>query len=146
MYSMARTAAFQRTVRALGLLEKHQHQGDSATSSQWTFMLLGMYLRRLNASFLLGMAVYLITARASAWYYGTAILTLCCVGSLLIATTPWLRLGLADITASLVAELERRRDWYRTVHDASRLHTVEELLLHIRSSAPRILRPSGLDR
>jgi hypothetical protein len=135
MYSMARTAAFQRTVRALGLMQDAPHGARPSVSSQRTLILLSMYLRRVNAMFLLGMALYLLTARASAWYYGTAVLALCCLGSALITPAPWLRLGANEMTSALVAELERRRERYRMVRDAGRLETVEDLLRCIRSSS-----------
>jgi hypothetical protein len=146
MYSMARTAAFQRTVNTLGLLQKDHSEGGSETFSQRTLILLGMYLRRVNVTFLLSMAVYFITARASAWYYGTAILALCWIGSLLIVSMPQLHLCTADVASALVKDLEQRRAWYRAAHDASRLQTVEGLLVRIRSSAPHTSRASELHR
>jgi len=34
----------------------------------------------------------------------------------------------------LVAELQRRRDWYARLHDPARLQAVDELLLRLRSA------------
>jgi hypothetical protein len=146
IYSLARTAAFERTVRVLGLLQAEKSEEPSDTSSKRTLLVLGMYLRRVNVTFLLGMAVYLITTRASAWYYGAAILTLCWVASLLIVSMPQLHLGTADVASALVKDLEQRREWYQRIHDASRLQTVEGLLGRIRSSAPRTSHASELHR
>jgi hypothetical protein len=134
MYLMAYTAAVQRTVRALGLLDPRRSGGPAGTRSQCGILLLGIYLRRLNAAFLLGMVLYLITSRASTWYYGAGIVVLCWIGSLLLGSRPWLRLGKREIIAVLVGELERRRDWYRNARDAVRLQAVEELLARIRSN------------
>lgn len=133
MYSMARTVAFRRTVCTLGLLRREERGDSSETAPQAPRILVDMLLRRLNVAFLLGVAVYLFSARASAWYYGTALLALCWIGSLMLASAPWLRLGTAEVTTELIAELERRRDLYRTVHDTSRLRTVEVLLRRIRA-------------
>jgi hypothetical protein len=132
IYSMAYTAAFQRTVRALGLRRAGESEGSAGAHPQ-VVILLGIYLKRLNAAFLLGIAVYLITSRVSTWYYGVAIVVLCWIGSLLIGSMPWLRLGGAEVVAVLLADLERRRQWYRIAHDAARLQAVEELLARIRS-------------
>jgi hypothetical protein len=132
MYLMAYTAAFQRTVRALGFPRAGESEGPASARPQ-VVILLGIYLKRLNAAFLLGTAVYLITSRASNWYYGVAVVVLCWIGSLLIGSMPWLRLGGAEMVAVLLADLERRRQWYRVAHDAARLHAVEELLARIRS-------------
>src|SRR5512138_3895830 len=129
MYCMARTAAFQRTIRTLGLLRSQESAAAECLSSERAIILLGVYVGKLNVTFLLGIAVYLITARSSAWYYGLLILVLCWVGSLLMAATPWLRLGMTEVMAALVADLERRREWYRMCKDASRLRTIEDLLL-----------------
>jgi hypothetical protein len=146
IYSMARTAAFERTVRALGLLQIEKPEEPSDTSSRRALLVLGMYLRRVNVTFLLGMAVYFVTARASAWYYGAAVLTLCWVASLLILSMPRLHLGTADVASALVKDLEQRREWYRAGRDTSRLQTVEGLLVRIRSSAPRASHASELHR
>lgn len=132
MYFSAYTVAVQRTIRTLGLFDRGESDRSNSTHSQCV-ILLGMCLTKLNAAFLLGLAVYLITSRASTWYYGVAIVALCWVGSLFIGSVPHLRPGSAQIIAILVAELERRREWYRSARDAARLQAVEELLARIRS-------------
>jgi hypothetical protein len=132
MYFMAYTAAVQRTMRALGLLHATD-SGSAGASSCRTLILLSMYLTRLNVAFLLGMIVYAITARASIWYAGAAVLALCWMGSLLIRSMPCLQLGSADMIAVLIADLERRREWYKNARDTVRLQAAEELLIHIRS-------------
>jgi hypothetical protein len=137
MFFMAFAAAVQRTIRALDLLNAGTREGPSGISSQRVLIVLGIYLRPLNAAVLLAVAVYLITARASAWYYGVAIVVLCWIGSLLIGTTPFLRPCSSQMLGLLAADLERRREWYRNTHNAARLSAVEELLGRIRSS-PRI--------
>jgi hypothetical protein len=97
-------------------------------------ILLGIYVTRLNSAFLVGILVYLLTARASAWYYGTAIVVLCWIGSFLVGSADFLRPGSPEMIRLLVAELERRRVWYARWPDATRLHAVDELLLCIRSA------------
>jgi hypothetical protein len=144
MFFMALASAVQRTVRALGLLHRRESEAPTDTPSQ-TLILLGIYLRRLNAAFLLAVVVYLITARASTWYYGVAIVVLCWIGSFLIGTTPCLRPCSSQMVGILAADLERRREWYRNAHNAARLSAVEELLDRIRS-IPRIQTAASLHR
>ncbi len=110
-----------------------------------TVIFLGIYLRWLNVAFLLAIAIYLIAARASAWYDGAALVALCWIGSLLIGTMARLRPNSAEMVALLLADLERQRAWYREGHDALRLHIVEGLLECVRS-APRARTAPGLDR
>ncbi len=129
MYFSAYTAAVRRTIRALGLFDRE----ESDRSHMQRVILLGTCLTKLNAAFLLGLAVYLTTSRASTWYYGMAIIVLCWVGSLLIGSASHLRPGSALMVAMLVAELERRRGWYRGARDAARLQAVEALITRIRS-------------
>ncbi len=144
MFFMAYTAAVQRTIRALGLLHPRESEGATGTRS-YALILLGIYLRRLNAVFLLGMAVYLITSRASTWYSGATIVILCWIGSLLLDSISYLRPGSAAMIAVLVTELERRRERYRKARDAARLQAAEELLDHIRS-IPRMQTVRGGNR
>jgi len=132
MVFTALTTAVQRTIRALDLLHPEASSGGEGTSSQ-RVILLGICLKRLNAAFLLGVAVYLIISRASSWYYGAGIVALCWLGSLLIGSSSNLRPGSARMIAVLVAELERRRKWYRYARDTVRLQAVEALLARVRS-------------
>ncbi len=142
MLMMAYTSAVQRTIRALGLL--HRTQGaDARVARSQTMILLGMYLTKLNVAFLVGMVVYAAVRKASTPYHAIAVLLLCWIGSLLIASTSRLRPGSAQMVGALVSELERRRAWYERLHDAVRLHAAEELLARIRSArrveaAPRV--------
>jgi hypothetical protein len=122
----------QRTIHALGLL-RSRNSGSAGASSPGIIILLGIYLTRLNVAFLVGMVVYFVTSRASTWYYGVGIVVLCWIGSVFIGSMPWLRLGRAEMVTVLIAELERRREWYRNARDGARLGAVEELLLHIRA-------------
>jgi len=145
MFFMAFASAVQRTIRALGLLNPGTQEGPSGISSQRVLIVLGMYLKPLNAAFLLALAVYLITARASAWYYGAAIVVLCWIGSLVLGTSPFLRPASSQLVGLLTADLERRREWYRNTHNAAHLSAVEELLGRIRSS-PRIQSAASLHR
>ena len=144
MVLSALTTAIQRTIRALGLLRPGDSEGTDGTGLQ-RVILLGICLRRLNAAFLLGVAVYLIISRASTWYYGAGIVALCWLGSLLIGSNSYLRPGSAWTIGMLVADLERRRKWYGYAHDAVRLQAVEALLARIRSgsSLQTVGRPSG---
>ena len=141
MYAIAYTTAVQRTMRALELLHS-KDAGPAGVSSPGIIILLGIYLTRLNTAFVLGMAVYLITSRASTWYYGVGIVLLCWIGSVLIGSVPWLRLGRAEMVTVLILELERRRGWYRDARDSVRLGAVEELLLRIRA-AQKMPAPGG---
>jgi hypothetical protein len=133
MYFMAYTTAVRRTMRALGLLRPKDSERRTEGSSFHAIILLGIYLIRLNTAFVLGAIVYFITSRASTWYYGVGIVLLCWIGSVLIGSMPWLRLDRAEMVAVLIADLERRRDWYRRTRDGARLGAVEELLLRIRA-------------
>ncbi len=144
MIFMALASAVQRTIRTLGL---HRSRGSEipGEARAQTLILLRFYLRWLNATFLLGMAVYLVTSRASAWYNGVAIVALCWIGSLLIGGMPRLRPGSAEMVALLVADLERRRAWYRAAHNAIYLSAAEDLLIRVRS-IPRITTATGLHR
>ncbi|HSB70559.1 MAG TPA: hypothetical protein VLT62_14635 [Candidatus Methylomirabilis sp.] len=132
MFFMALTSAAQRTIRALGLFQPPESEVPVDARAQ-TMILLGIYLRRLNPTFLLAMGVYLIISRASTWYSGLAVVILCWIGSLLIGTTPFLRPGSFQVVALLVADLERRRAWYRNAGNPARLHAVEDLLVRLRS-------------
>ena len=132
IYCMARTLAVQRTIHALELCPREG--GDPARRRAQAVILLGIYLTRLNSAFLVGILVYLLTSRASAWYYGTGVVVLCWIGSLLMGSADVLRPGSTEMFNLLVAELERRRVWYARLHDAARLHAVDELLLRIRSA------------
>ena len=132
IYCMARTLAVQRTIHALELCPREG--GDPAGRRTQAVILLGIYVTRLNSAFLVGILVYLVTARASAWYYGTAIVVLCWIGSFIVGSADFLRPGSPEMIRLLVAELERRRVWYARWPDATRLHAVDELLLRIRSA------------
>jgi hypothetical protein len=144
IFFMALTSAVERSIRALGLLRFRDREAPTGTPAQ-NLILLGIYLRRLNAAFLLAVAVYLITSRASAWYYGVAVVALCWIGSLLMGATARLRPGSAEMVALLVADLERRRAWYRAAHDTARLDAVEDLLRRVRS-IPGVRTAPGLHR
>ena len=133
IYCMARTIAVQRTIRTLDLFRRETSEDPAGTRTQ-TVVLLGIYLTRLNSAFLVGILVYLLTSRASAWYYGTGVVVLCWIGSLLMGSADVLRPGSTEMFNLLVVELERRRVWYARLHDAARLHAVDELLLRIRSA------------
>jgi hypothetical protein len=133
MYCMARTAALQRTIHALELFRR-ETSGDPAGTRTQAAILLGIYVTRLNGAFLVGILVYLFTSRASTWYYGAGIVVLCWIGSLLVESAGFLRLGRTEMVGLLVAELQRRRDWYARLHDPTRLQAVNELLLRLRSA------------
>ncbi len=132
IYCMARTIAVQRTIHTLDLFRRETSEDPAGTRAQ-AVILLGIYLTRLNLAFLVGMVVYLLTSRASAWYYGTGVVVLCWTGSLLMGSAPFLHSGSTEMIRLLVAELECRRARYARLHDATRLHAVDELLLRIRS-------------
>ena len=133
IYCMARTIAVQRTIRTLDLFRREKSEDPAGTRTQ-TVVLLGIYLTRLNSAFLVGIVVYFLTSRASAWYYGAGVVVLCWIGSLLMGSADVLRPGSTEMFNLLVAELERRRVWYARLQDAARLHAVDELLLRIRSA------------
>ena len=133
IYCMARTIAIQRTIHTFDLFRRETSK-DPAGNRARAMILLGIYVTRLNSAFLVGILVYLVTARASAWYYGTAIVVLCWIGSFLVGSADFLRLGSPEMIRLLIAELERRRVRYARGLDATRLHAVDELLLRIRSA------------
>ena len=132
MFFMALASAVQRTIRALGLRRSGTSETPADAHAQ-TMIVLGIYMRWLNAAFLLAVAVYLIVARASTWYFGVALVTLCWIGSLLMGTMTRLRPDGAEMVTFVIANLERRRAWYRAAHNAAYLRAVEELLTRVRS-------------
>jgi hypothetical protein len=136
MFFMAFASAVQRTIRALDL-RRSETSETSAEARAHTVILLGVYLRWLNVTFLPAVAVYLLTARASAWYYGVTLVALCWIGGLLMGGTARLKPDSAQMVALLVADLERRRAWYRAAHNIAYLSAVEGLLRRLRS-VPRI--------
>ena len=144
MYFTAYTVAIERTLRALGLPPAEQSDTGTRTRVQ-SLIIIGMELTRLNAAFLLGMLVYLITARASAWYYGVLIVVLCVIGSALIGSASSLRPGSPEMVAAIMTYLERRREWYKNAGDVLRLQAVEDLLARIRSF-PKVQRERGVNR
>jgi hypothetical protein len=133
MYCMARTAALQRAIRTFDVCGR-ETGGEPTGRRTQALILLGIYVTRLNGAFLVGILVYLFTSRASAWYYGAGIVALCWIGSLLVGSTRFLRLGRTEMMGLLLAELQRRRDWYTHLHDAARLQAIDELLLRLRSA------------
>ena len=132
MFFMALASAVQRTIRALGLRRSAGSESPAQARAR-IMILLGVYLRWLNVAFLLAVAVYLIAARASTWYFGVALVTLCWIGSLLIGTMARLRPDGAELVTFVMADLERRRAQYRATHDAAYLSAVEDLLSRVRS-------------
>jgi hypothetical protein len=142
MLFMALASAVQRTIRALGLRRSGTSETPAEVRAQ-TMIVLGIYLRWVNAAFLLAVAVYLIAARASTWYVGVALVTLCWIGSLLMGTTARLRPDGAEMVTFVIADLERRREWYRAAHNAAYLHAVEDLLTRIRSAPGTHLHPGS---
>ena len=144
MYFTAYIVAIERTLRALGLPPAEESDTGTRSRAQ-SLIILGIELTRLNAAFLLGVVVYLITARASAWYYGVLIVVLCVIGSALIGSTSSLRPGSPEMVAAIMTDLERRREWYKNAGDVLRFQAVEDLLARIRSF-PRIQRERGVNR
>ncbi len=132
MLFMAVALAVQRAIRALGPRKSGEPDMPGEARAQ-TVIVLGVYLRWVNIAFLLAMAVYLIISRASAWYYGAAIIALCWIGSLLVGTTTRLQPHSSQMVALLVADLERRRQWYQAAHNTAYLSAVEDLLSRVRS-------------
>jgi len=61
-YCMARTAALQRTIHAMELFRR-ETSGDPAGTRTQAAILLGIYVTRLNGTFLVGILVYLFTSR-----------------------------------------------------------------------------------
>ena len=132
MFFMALASAVPRTISALGLRRSGTSETPAEARAQ-TVILLGIYMRWLNAAFLLAVAVYLIAARASTWHFGVALVTLCWIGSLLMSTMARLRPDGAEMVTFVIADLERRRAWYRAAHNTAYLHAVEDLLTRARS-------------
>lgn len=129
MYCSAYNGAMQRTLDLL-LAGKIGEADQSRVQGRIIF---SMRLTWINGMFLLGVAVYLIIARASTWYYGVLIVILCEVGSLLIRSILNLQPGSPKILAAIASELERRRGLYKNAGDSLRLRAVEELLARLRS-------------
>jgi hypothetical protein len=129
MYLSAYNGAMQRT---LGLLLTEKTGGEERSRTQ-VAIILGMQLGRINMMFLLGLAVYLIIARASAWYYGVFVVILCGVGSLLVRSILNLQPGSPKMLAAIASDLERRRELYKNGGDSLRLQAVEELLARLRA-------------
>jgi hypothetical protein len=129
MYRSAYTWVMQR---ALSLLLAREKGREDRTHAQ-VAIILGMQLTRINIVFLLGMADYLIVARASAWYYGLFIVVLCVVGGSLIRSILNLQPASPRIVTAVASDLERRRELYRSAGDSLRLQAVEELLARLRS-------------
>ena len=136
MFFMALAYAVQRTIRALGLRRSGTSETPAEARAQ-AMILLGIYLRWLNAAFLLAVAVYPIAARASTWYFGVALVALCWIGSLLMGTMARLRPDGTEMVTLVMADLERRRTRYRAARDTVYLHAVEDLLTRVRS-VPRL--------
>lgn len=129
MYLSAYNGAMQRT---LGLLLTEKIGGEERSRTQ-VAIIFGMQLTRINVTFLLGLAVYLIIARASTWYYGVLVVILGEVGSLLIRSILNLQPGSPRMLAAIASNLERRRELYKNAGDSLRLQAVEELLARLRS-------------
>ncbi len=129
MYLSAYNGAVQQTLRML-LTGK---TGEEDHSREQVAIVIGMQLRRINATFVLGVAVYLVVARASAWYHGVVVVVLCAVGGALIRSILNLHPGSPKILAAVASDLERRHRTYKSVGDSIRLHAVESLLARLRS-------------
>jgi len=129
MYLSAYNGAAQQT---LHLLLKGKTGEEDRTRTQ-VAIVIGMQLRRINATFVLGIAVYLIVARASAWYHGVVVVVLCGIGGVLIRSILNLHSGSPKILAAVASDLERRHRTYQSVGDSIRLHAVDSLLARLRS-------------
>ncbi len=129
MYLSAYNGAVQRT---LGLLLTGK-TGEEDQSRAQVAIIFGMQLTRINVTFLLGLAVYLIIARASTWYYGVLVVILGEIGSLLIRSILNLQPGSPRMLAAIASDLEWRRRLYKNAGDSHRLQAVEELLARLRS-------------
>ena len=129
MYLSAYHLAMQRT---LGLLLTGRPEREDRSRAEMA-IIFGMQLTRLNATFLLGVAIYLIVARASVWYFGVLVLALCQVGSLLLQSILNLRPGSPKMLATIASDLERRRTLYMNKGDSLRLQAVEQLLSRLRA-------------
>ena len=132
IYSTAYTVAMERTIHALWRRLAKGPEGGSVTSAQGA-IIRGILIKRLNVAFLFGMALYLITARASTWHYGVLIVALCVIGSSLIGSIRNLRLGTAEMMAAILFEMEHRREAYKEAGDSLHLQAVEALLVRVRS-------------
>ncbi|MFI5342370.1 MAG: hypothetical protein ACHQ7N_21370 [Candidatus Methylomirabilales bacterium] len=100
IYCMARTAALQRAIHTLDSFRR-ETGGDRAETRTQAVILLGIYVTRLNGAFLVGILVYLCTSRVSTWYYGAGIVALCWIGSLLVGSADFLRLGRTEMMGLL---------------------------------------------
>jgi hypothetical protein len=129
----AYTIAVQRTMQALDLFRPDEADKPVEIRSK-QLILFHIYLRKLNAAFALGIAVYLITSRASTWHHGVGIILLSCLGSFLVASARRLRPGSGEMIAVLVAELQRQREWYRMSRNTARLRAAETLLLRVQTA------------
>ena len=132
MFATAYTLAVEQTLHALGLMKREDGSAGKFFDARVRIS-LGIYLTWLNPTFLLAMSLYLIAARASAWYYGVTLVALCTIGGLLIGWTTRLHSGSPEIVATLVAQLKHRQQMYRNANDATRLQAVDELLARIQS-------------
>jgi hypothetical protein len=129
MYLSAYHLAMQQTLR---LLLARDTGREDRTRAQ-VAIIFGMQLRRINIIFLFGVALYLISARASTWHYGVLIVILCHVGRLLIRSILNLQPGSPKLLAAIASDLEWRRKLYMNAGDSLRLQAVEELLARLRS-------------
>jgi hypothetical protein len=118
--------------RALGRLLAGE-TGERDRARVQVMIILRIQLTGINVVFLLGMALYLVIARASAWYYGVLIVVLCAVGASLIRSILNLQPGAPKVLTAVASELERRREAYRNAGDSLRLQAVEDLLARLRS-------------
>jgi len=129
MYRCAYSFPMQR---ALGRLLAGEI-GERDRARMQVAIILRIQLTGINTVFLLGVALYLIIARASAWYYGVLIVVLCAVGASLIRSILDLQPGAPKVLAAIASDLERRREAYRNAGDSLRLQAVEDLLARLRS-------------
>jgi hypothetical protein len=129
MYRCAYAFPMQRTLGLL--LARETGEGDRARVQ--VAIILGKQLAGINLVFLLGMALYLVIARASAWNYGVLMVVLCVVGGSLIRSILNLQPASPRILRAIASDLERRRESYRSAGDSLRLQAVEELLARLRS-------------
>ena len=118
--------------RALGRLLAGE-TGERDRARMQVAFILRIQLTGINVVFLLGMALYLVIARASAWYYGVLIVVLSAVGASLIRSILNLQPGAPKVLTAIASELERRREAYRNAGDSLRLQAVEDLLARLRS-------------
>jgi hypothetical protein len=131
MVAMAFVGALRQTIAALRM-SNASGSGPSSVAGWRSWILFDIYIRKMNVAFLVGIALYLVTARHSRWHYGVAILALCWIGSRLLSF-PWLRAGSQAVLSVLAQDLETRRRRYQSAGNSSQLHAVEELLGQIRS-------------